>query len=188
MITFDNLCLSGQSKPVDITIPNASIVFLNGENARNLFTKTPHFGQILYQNFPISFAQKTFFTKIFLNTANIMLAKNLTLLENMQVFSELFGVNEACNLPLVYFEIPRNLWNVRAKNLDFETRISAIFGLSLIFQGQICMFEVPKNITEKTTQKLENIMISRANHGNCASFYFGQNLGIEKELKIFLDK
>ncbi len=182
MITFNNFKLTENSIPVNITIPRGSIVYLT----QDFPLTTPCNGEILYENFPINHAQKSFEKKILceINFQNILNLRK-TLEQNMKHFAKKFGTKCIWNLPMKYFNIPQALWKMKMGKLDDETIVKATFGIALLNTKDVIHFRNIKNASINS-EKTRGIINAKVTHGNGIVLYTGENLNLEQEIKIIL--
>ena len=185
MITFNDCKFNENSRVLDITIPPSSVVYIENCNS-DIFTQKPFSGEILFQDFPIQHAMKSFMKNVFWHFSPEILLENLTAKKNMQKLGTIFGREIIWNVPLSYFEIEEKAWNEKVNNLDNETRLCLCYGTILLFHGTVCLVNVSKNISKKNAEKLANLLISRASYGKDIIFYYGHKLEIEKEIIINL--
>jgi hypothetical protein len=183
MITFNNYKQSHFLQAIDITIPSCSVVFLQKEFC---LKEKGCDGEILFEQFPIHFAKKSFQKNIFtkLNVGNLF-EKNLTLQENMKIIAEVFDSSLIWHLPLKYFQIPKNLWNKKVKNLEQSLVLACEISTLLFCRQKILQLNVPL-LPENFMQNVKNIIESKAMHGNSIIFYSGIKLNISNEIKISL--
>ena len=185
MITFNNFQFKENSRVLDITIPPSSIVCI--ENCdENIFTQKAFSGEILFQDFPIQHAMKSFMKNIFFHFSPQMLFENLTIEKNMKKFGTMFGRGIIWNVPLSYFEIEEKMWNEKVKNIDVQTMLCICYGTILLFHGTVCLVNIAGDISSKNAEKLANLLVSRASYGKDIIFYYGRKLEIEKEIIINL--
>lgn len=181
MITFNNFQATQNSKILDVTIPQKAIVHFSNEI---ILYEKPFAGEILYQDIPINICKKSFLKKIYCEIKiGQMFQQNLTLLENLQIYSEICGASLIVNAPIKYFEIQQEFLKEKVKNLDFATICLAEIGLLFYFREKICMiFGMPKNIAEN--EKVCHLIKTRVNNGNDAIFYAGHKLKIEGQIEL----
>jgi|GEM_PF-4014171 len=185
MITFNNFQFKENSRALDITIPPSSVVYIENYCA-DIFTERPFSGEILFQDFPIQHAMKSFLNNVFCHFSPEMLFENLTIEKNMKKFGEIFDREIIWNVPLSYFEIEEKMWNEKIKNIDIQTKLCLCYGAILLFHGTVLLVNVNKDITKENADKLAGLLASRAHYGKDIIFYYGKNLEIEKEIMINL--
>ena len=185
MITFNNFKFKENSRVLDITIPPSSIVYI--ENCcENIFVEKPFSGEILFKDFPIQHAMKSFLKNIFYYFSPKMVFEKLTVEQNIKKFAEMFDRKIIWNVPLSYFEIEEKNWGTKLKNADLQTQLCLCYGAILLFHGTVCLVNVEQNLSQKNTEKLAGLLVSRANYGKDIIFYCGNKLNIEKEIVINL--
>ncbi|MDA0617182.1 MAG: hypothetical protein O3A66_00490 [Proteobacteria bacterium] len=184
MITFNNFKLSENSPAVNITIPRGSIVYLSQDFP---LTK-PFHGEILYENFPIHHAKKSFETKILCEiNFDCPLNGKASLAKNMKAFAKEFGTKCIWDLPLKYFNIPQEHWQIKASKLDDTTNFIATFGISLLNTRDILhMRNISNKFISSNEEKMLEVINAKVTHGNGIVFYTGENLAFEQEIKIIL--
>ena len=185
MITFNNFQFQENSRVLDITIPPSSVVYIENCYA-DIFTKKPFFGEILFQNFPIQHAMKSFLKNVFCHFSPEMLFEKMTVEKNMKKFGAIFGREIIWNVPLSYFAIEEKMWNEKIKNIDIQTKLCLCYGAILLFHGTVLLVNVNKDITKENADKLAGLLASRAHYGKDIIFYYGRKLEIEKEITINL--
>ena len=180
MITFNNLNING--KILDITIPSGSIIYLEHEFD---FLDKKHKEKILYGNFPIHYAKKSFLKNIFTEIKiGKMLNKKLSLKENMQIYSKVFKTECIWSLPLKYFNIPEELWKVKVKNLNNITIMQAELGIALLVSRKICFFRNVSPASNDVLEKFQHLITSKVQYGNEIVIYSGAKINLEKEITI----
>ena len=180
MITFNNLNING--KTLDITIPSGSIVYLEREFD---FLDKKYEEKILYENFPIHYAKKSFLKNIFIEIKiGEMLNKRLSLKENMQMYSKIFKTECIWSLPLKYFSIPIELWKTKVKDLNNNTIIHAELGIALLVSKKICFFRNVSPMDNDPLEKFKNLITSKIQYGNEIVIYSGTKINFEKEITI----
>ena len=180
MITFNNLNING--KILDITIPSGSIVYLEHEFD---FLDKKHEEKILYENFPIHYAKKSFLKNIFIEIKiGKMLNKRLSLQENMQIYSKIFKTECIWNLPLKYFNIPIELWKTKVKNLNNDTIMCAELGITVLDSRKICFLRNVSPMDNDPLEKFKNLITSKIQYGNEIVIYSGTKINFEKEIAI----
>ena len=180
MITFNNLDING--KILDITIPSGSIVYLEHEFD---FLDNKHKEKILYENFPIHYAKKSFLNNIFTEIKlGKMLNNRLSLQENMRIYSKIFKTECIWSVPLKYFNIPEELWKVKVKNLNTSTIMQAEIGIALLVSRKICFFRGVYLMSNDVLAKFQHLITSKVQYGNEIVIYTGEKINLEKEITI----
>ncbi len=185
MITFNNFKFHENSQIVDITIPQSSVVYIQNCDT-NIFVQKPFSGEILFKDFPIQHAMKSFLKNIFYYFSPEMMFENMTAVKNIKQFANFFDRKIIWHVPLAYFEIEEKAWNEKVKNLDEQVKLCLCYGAILLFHGTVCLVNVAQNLSPKNTEKLAGLLVSRANYGKDIVFYCGRKLEIEKEIVINL--
>lgn len=185
MITFNNFRRHGSPNIVDITLPNKSVIYLAGENIPHdiLFSKGES-GEILYNDIPIHHAKSSFLKKVFFCIdIGKMFSHDLTIIQNLQIYADIFASSCIQNAPLKYFEIPSNIWNTNVKNIDKQTVKILECGLMFYFQGKICMLH---NIDDNTAhnEKVKHLVSTRVSSGNDMIIHTGCAIKIESCIQI----
>ncbi|MFT4967147.1 MAG: ABC-type transport system involved in cytochrome c biogenesis ATPase subunit [Candidatus Deianiraeaceae bacterium] len=181
MITFDDLQING--KTLDITIPSNTIVYLSQD--LDLFSPQ-YVGHILYKNFPIHNAKKSFLKKVFYEIKhNKTLENNLSPEDNMKMFAEIFNSHCIWNVPLRYFSVSQH--TVSVKNIDKETLIQLEVGLAMLSQEKVLLIrDIPQITNTKAKERIKGIFEAKAQYSGEIIIYTGFNLDCESEIKINL--
>lgn len=185
MITLSNFSLGGNT--IDITIPQSSVVYFDKDFS--ITNKKPMYsGNILYKNFPILNAKKSFFKKIYTEiTIGEMLSPKLSIIKNLQIFAKAFGVKTIWSLPLKYFEIPEDLWKIKAKNVPPLVQLQVETSLLLFCRKSVCFLRNLPTINDEFTQnKLKGIIFAKAEYGREIIMYSGACASYDNEIKIIL--
>lgn len=183
MISFINFALDGRS--VDITIPMSSLVYFNKDFS---IIKKNYRGEILYENFPIAKAEKSFFKNIYTEiNFGTMLSKYLTIENNLKKYAKIYDSRIIWDLPLKYFEISEELWKLKPHKVSNLIQMQIELGILLLCRKTICLLKNFPEIEDEFTQnKLKNIIFSKISYGKEIVMYTGKKSLFEDEIKIFL--
>lgn len=185
MITFNNFQRAKNSPIVDITLPTKSIIHLDGENVNHeILHEKPFCGEVLYNQIPIFFFQKSFLKKMMCKIIiNEMFAQNLTLLENLHICAEICNAKMIKNAPIKYFEIPNNLLNKKIYELENDTINLAELGLLFYFGQKISMIaNVPASLAKN--EKALHLIKTRVENGNDMIIQTGKKFEIPEIIQI----